>query len=240
MRFSDYVRSINGQPTKFLEADKGGSGGSSGGSGEGGTGGSDGGSGGSDGGAGSGNPSNSLDELMKDPAFKAQYEAKMKEQLGKRMKKYENVDPEEYARLKAEEDKKKQDEMTEAQKLQAKIDKMEADQQKIAEREKDIVVKEYAINEGLDPKLVARLIDKSGIKKEGDEFTGVEEAFKAVQEEFPQLFQGSDGGEGGNNQNQNQNQGGRFNLPNQRGNNPPKKKGYDAGKARAEARHKKQ
>jgi hypothetical protein len=220
----------------MLDADKGGG---AGGSGEGGQGGgsNEGGEGNQ---GGNGNPSNSLDDLLKDPAFKAQYEAKLKSQLGQRMKKFEGIDPEEYEKLKAEADKKAQDEMTEAQKLQAKIDAMEAEKAQFAEREKDIAVKEFAITNGLDPKLIARLIDKSGIKKSGNDFEGIEDAVKAVQEEFPQLFQGSDEGEDQGNQGQNQNQGGRFNLPNQKGNKPPKKGGYDAGKARAEARHKKQ
>lgn len=230
--YNHYVRSILGgngfQP--MFEADKG----AGGGSGEGGS------DKGDDKGSGAGDHSNSLDELMKDPAFKAQYEAKLQEQLGKRLKKYDGVDPDEYKRLKDLEDKKKQDEMTEAQKLQAKIDAMEAEKLTFAEREKDIAVKEFAISNGLDPKLIARLIDKSGIKKSGEDFEGIKEAVEAVQSEFPQLFQSEEGddeqGQGGNQGGQ----GGSFTLPKQKGNKPPKKGGYDAGKARAMARHQKQ
>jgi hypothetical protein len=232
--FNTYVRSLLGgrgfQP--MFEADKGGSGGSGS---EGGTGGE-----GGEGGSGNGNPSNSLDELLKDPEFKKAYEAKLQDQLKKRLKKFEGVDVDEYTKLKEEADKKKQSEMTEAQKLQAKIDAMEAERAVFAEREKDIAVKEFAISEGHDPKLIARLIDKSGIKKGEGGFEGIKEAVEAVQAEFPQLFQ-TEGGDGSQGQGGSQggSQGG-FSLPKQKGNQAPKKGGYDAGKARAEARHKKQ
>ena len=229
--YNSYIKSLLGgrgfQP--MFDADKGGGAGEGGQGGEGGEGGSGGNAGGS----------NSLDELMKDPEFKKAYEAKLQEQLGKRLKKYDGLDPEEYKRLKEADDKKKQEEMTEAQKLQAKIDAMEAERKGFEAREIDIAVKEFAIAENLDPKLIARLIDKSGIKKAGLEFEGIKEAVEAVQSEFPQLFQTEGGNEGGNQGGGQGGQGSGFKLPNQKGNNPPKKGGYDAGKARALARHKK-
>lgn len=233
--YNSYIRNVLGgrgfQP--MFSPDGGGSGG------EGGQGGSgEGGEGGEGGGAGAGGSNNSLDELMKDPEFKKAYEAKLQEQLGKRLKKFDGIDVEEFKRLKAEEDKKKEETMTEAQKLQAKIDSMEAERLQFEVREKDIAVKEFAISEGLDPKLIARLIDKSAIKKSGESFEGVKEAVEAVQSEFPALFQ-SDGDEGGQGGNQS-GQGSGFKLPNQKGNTPPKKGGYNAGKERALARHKKE
>lgn len=232
--YNTYIRSILGgrglQP--MFSPDGGGSGGGEGGQG------GEGGEGGSGGGAGGSN--NSLDEMMKDPEFKKAYEAKLQEQLGKRLKKFEGVDPEEFKRLKDLEDKKKEAEMTEAQKLQAKIDAMEAEKLTFAEREKDIAVKEFAISNGLDPKLIARLIDKSGIKKSGEDFEGIKEAVEAVQSEFPQLFQSEEGDDEQGQGSGQSGQGGSFTLPKQKGNKPPKKGGYDAGKAKALARHQKQ
>lgn len=232
--YNTYIRSILGgrglQP--MFSPDGGGSGG------EGGQGGSGEGGGGEGSGGGAGG-SNSLDEMMKDPEFKKAYEAKLQEQLGKRLKKYDGVDLDEYKRLKEEEDQKKQESMTEAQKLQAKIDAMEAERKSFEVREMDIAVKEFAISNSLDPKLIARLIDKSGIKKSGESFEGIKEAVEAVQAEFPALFQSEEGGGEGGQGGSNSGQGGTFKLPNQKGNKPPTKGGYDAGKARAMARHKK-
>jgi hypothetical protein len=233
--YNSFIRSmISGRGFQpLLDADKGGGSGGEGGSGEGDK-------GGEGGGTGAGGSNNSLDELMKDPEFKKAYEAKLQEQLGKRLKKYDGIDPEEFKRLKAEEDKKKEESMTEAQKLQAKIDAMEAERKSFEVREIDIAVKEFAISESLDPKLIARLIDKSGIKKSGENFEGIKEAVEAVQSEFPALFQADDGDEGGGSGGASGGQGSSFKLPKQKGNNPPKKGGYDAGKARAMARHKKE
>lgn len=236
--------SLKGQT--LYSAEGGGAGGGQGGNPEGGQGGQggnpEGGQGGGNpegGSGGAGNQSNSLEELMKDPTFKAQYEAKMKEQLGNRLKKFEGVDVDEYKRLKEEEDKKKQDEMTEAEKLQAKIDKMNDDLAKAEISMRDVAIKEYAIAQGMDSKLVSRLIDASVVKRgESGNFEGIEEAVKTVTEEFPQLFQTQEGGQGG--QGGNNNQGGNFKLPNQKGNPPTNAKGYDKGKALAESRHKKQ
>jgi hypothetical protein len=225
----------------MYDANKGGGGAGGGQGGEGGEGG--GGEGGGEGGAGTGGSaggSNSLDELMKDPVFKAAYEAKLQEQLQKRFKKYEGIDPEEFKKLKEEADKRKQEQMTETEKLQAQIDAMKAEQEKLVVREADIAVKEYAISNNLDPKLIARLIDKSAIKKGAEGFEGIKEAIEAVQAEFPQLFQTDGGGEGGGQGGNNGGQGSGFTLPNQKGNTPPKKGGYEAGKARAMARHQKQ
>lgn len=231
--YNTYIRSLlNGHGFNPMFSPDGG-GGSGGEGGQGGSGG-EGGEGGQ-GGSGNGNPSNSLDELLKDAEFKKQYEEKLKEQLGNRMKKFENVDLDEYKRLKEEADKKKQEEMTDLEKAQAEVERLKQQTAAIEAREADLAVKEYAISNGYDPKLIARLINKSGIKKgDNGEFEGIKEAVEAVQTEFPQLFQEGNGGEG-----EGGNQGG-FKLPNQKGNNPPKKGGYDAGKARALARHGKQ
>lgn len=190
-------------------------------------------------GAGNGNPStNSLEDLLKnDPDFKKQYEDKIKENLSQRMKKFEGVDLEEYKRLKAEEDKKKQENMTEAEKLKAELDSYKAKTDALEAKERDLAIKEKALTDGLDAKLIAKLIDPSSIKRaeEGDGFTGIEEAIEAVKEEFPQLFQSTEG-----NEPESKKMGASYKLPTQKGNPDHKTKGYDAGKARAMARHGKQ
>ncbi len=186
--------------------------------------------------AGTGDPqANSLDELLKDPIFKAQYEAKFQSQLNARFKKYENVDPEEYKRLKAEEERKKQDELTETQKLELKLQAMEAERTTLVEKERDVTIKEFAIENGLDPKLISRLVDKSSIKQnESGQFEGIAEAVEQIKTEFPQLFQEQQEPPGGNNKPPS------YKLPGQVGNPPTPKDPKEAGKARALARHNKQ
>lgn len=135
----------------------------------------------------------SLDELMKDPKFKKQYQRKLKEQLNKRMKKFDGVDPEEYRQLKEKADKKKQkdqdEEDDEAESLKGELTEKE---KKLARAEKKLkrsAVKEFAMEEGYDHKLLARLINLDEVEMdEDDEPMNLEELFEEVQSEFPQYF----------------------------------------------------
>lgn len=202
------------------------------GAGAGGTGGSD--DAGDDKGSGAGDQTtNSLDELLKDPTFKAQYTAKLQEQLGSRLKKYEGVDLEEYNRLKKLEEDKANAELTEAQKLQKKVEAYEAKQAQYENKDREFAVKEYLIDNNLDVKLISRLIEKSGIKRseDGESFEGIKEAVEKVAVDFPQLFPTGDDGEDDKSSNP------RFKLPKQKGNPDTKKDPREAGRQRALARH---
>lgn len=225
-----FLRSLLGDyvgRTIYMDADPGGGGGQGdppGGQGEGNQ-------------AGTGDPlPNSLEELFKkNPALKTEYEATLQTHLGKRLKKYENVDPEEYKRLKAEEERKKQEELTDTQKLELKLQAMEAERTTLAEKERDISIKEYAIDNGLDPKLISRLVDKSSIKpNDSGQFEGIAEAVEQIKTEFPQLFQEQQEPPGGNYKPPT------YKTPGQTGNPPTPKDPKEAGKAKALARHNKQ
>lgn len=122
-----------------------------------------------------------LDELLKDPAFKKQYNAKLKEQLSKRMKRHNK----ELERLKGK-DKKGDDEGTD-----------DDDQTRINEkrllraerREKRAIVKEFAVDNGHNPRLLARLIDLDEIELDEDgEPENLDELFEELEEEFPEYF----------------------------------------------------
>lgn len=134
-----------------------------------------------------------LDELLKDPKFKKQYQAKFKEQLSKRMKKYKDIDPDEYRRLKEQAEKKKQkeqeDESEEAESLKSELKEKEKQLLRAERREKRALVKEFAIDNGYNPKLLARLIDLDAIElDENGEPENLEELFEEIQEEFPEYF----------------------------------------------------
>lgn len=196
--------------------------------------------GGEGGEGGNDNPSNSqvdFAELLKDPTFKAQYEAQLQKNLKQRMKKYDGVDIEEYKQLKQLQKEIEEKDLTELQKAQKRLADLEAANQEFAVKEKRIAVKEYAIDNGMNPKLVARLIDIDSIKKGEQGWEGLEEAIESLVEEFPDLFNRDNDGEGeGSNGRKSTST---YTAPRQKGNNPTKKNPYDSGKSRAMARHKK-
>ncbi|QFG05682.1 scaffolding protein [Bacillus phage 035JT001] len=234
MDFNTYIRTISSgrgfQP--LLSADQGGGGG------EGGTDnqtnkGEEGGQGGAD------DHLNSLDldALMKDPVFKAQYEERMKEQISRRLKKYEGIDPEEYKVLKAKEEQQAQANMTEAEKLQKELEAYKLREKELEDTQKEIAVKEFAFANGHDPKLLSRLIDTSGLTKgEDGKYQGLSEAFEQVKNEFPHLFPSEDESNSQSDETH-QGGGGAYKLPTQKGNPEKKKDKYSSGKARAMARH---
>jgi hypothetical protein len=131
-----------------------------------------------------------LQELIKnDPKLKKQHTQLMKEQLAKRMKKYKDVDPEEYRRLKQQADKDKgngsddEEDTDPAKKLQ------EQRLLRAESREKRALVKEEALERGYNPKLVARLIDLNEVDLDEDgESDNLDELIDDLEAEFPELL----------------------------------------------------
>lgn len=139
-----------------------------------------------------------LAEMMKNnPNLKQQYQEMLKTQLGKRMKKFEDVDVEEYRLLKEKAEKSKgkgkgsdkddPDDDKDDLKLELKV--KEEKLLRAQRREKRASVKEFAIDNGVDPKLLARLINVDDIELDEDgEPENLDELFKELQEEFPQYL----------------------------------------------------
>ncbi len=138
-----------------------------------------------------------LDELLKDPDFKKQYNKRFKKQLGKRMKKYKDIDPEEYRRLKeqAGKDKDKQDgdDDNELETLRNKLSDKEKRVERAERREKRAMVKEYAVDNQVNPKLLSRLINVDEIDLDEDgEAENLDDLFEELEEEFPEYFGATD------------------------------------------------
>ncbi|WP_263707987.1 phage scaffolding protein [Shouchella tritolerans] len=134
----------------------------------------------------------SLDELLKDPEFKKQYEERFNKGLKKRLKKYEGVDVEEYKRLKEEANKDGSDNDEEkGDETDSKLNEHEKRLARAERREKRAAIKEYSIEKGVNPKLAAKLIDIDSIEMDEDgEPTNIEELFEELEEEFPEFFKG--------------------------------------------------
>ena len=168
----------------------------------------------------------SLDELLKDPAFKKQYQAKFQDQLKKRMKKFDGIDPDEYRRLKeqaekeqSDGDKKKSDEDTQLTEREKRIQRAEL-------REKRAAVKEFAAENGHNPKLLARLIDMNAIEMDEDgEPLNLDELFGELEEEFPEYFGQKE--EEDTQQSKNKKQ--QYNPGGQKGNDKKEKDAYEVG-----------
>jgi len=136
-----------------------------------------------------------LDELLKDPKFKKQYNAKLKGQLSKRMKKYKDVDPEEYRRLKEQAGKKKDDagDEDELETLKSELTEKEKRIERAERREKRAMVKEFAVDNQVNPKLLARLINVDDIELDEDgEPENLDDLFEELEEEFPEYFGATD------------------------------------------------
>lgn len=135
-----------------------------------------------------------LNELLKDPAFKKQYNKRFKKQLGKRMKKFEGIDPEEYRRLKEQAGKKKgkqgdEDDDDETETLREQLQAKEKKLLRAERREKRAMVKEYAVDNQVNPKLLARLINVEDIELDEDgEAENLDDLFEELEEEFPEYF----------------------------------------------------
>ncbi|WKV22453.1 putative minor structural protein 1 [Bacillus phage vB_BceS-M2] len=204
-----------------------------------GDGGGDGGAGGESG-TGGGSPEiPDLEELLKNPTFKAQYEAKFKTGMSQRMKKFDGVDVEKYKAWEKAEQERIDGEKTEVEKLQGQLAIAQAKAAATEAKEKAIAVKEHALDNGMNPKLVARLINLDSVKvNESGEFEGIVEAIEAVKAEFPDLF-GADnsGGGSGDQSNGGNNGGGTYKHPNQKGNPATPKDPTALGAAIAAQRH---
>ncbi|WP_068672285.1 hypothetical protein [Oceanobacillus sp. Castelsardo] len=138
-----------------------------------------------------------LDELLKDPKFKKQYNAKLKGQLSKRMKKYKDIDPDEYRRLKEQagkkNDKQDNDDEDELETLKTQLTEKEKRIERAERREKRAMVKEFAVDNQVNPKLLARLINVDDIELDEDgEAENLEELFEELEEEFPEYLGASD------------------------------------------------
>lgn len=181
----------------------------------------------------------SLDELLKNPAFKKQYNQKLKDQLGKRMKKFDGVDPEEYKRLKAATDKGKTKDSDDDE-----TGKPDPEQQKrllrAERREKKAVVKEFAVDNGHNAKLLARLIDIDAIELDEDgEPENLDELFEELETDFPEYFGAADDDDDEEERTAKKKQSGYVPGSTQKGNKKKKVDAKEAGRQRALARHKK-
>ncbi|MFD1350153.1 phage scaffolding protein [Oceanobacillus caeni] len=183
-----------------------------------------------------------LDELLKDKKFKKQYQAKLKEQLGKRMKKYEGIDPEEYRRLKEKAEKKKDDagDEDELETLKSELTEKEKRIERAERREKRAMVKEFAVDNQVNPKLLARLINVDDIELDDDgEPENLEELFEELEEEFPEYFGASDDEEE-EDEPERKKKTTFVPGPRQKSNKKKKVDPYEAGRLKALERHKKE
>ncbi|WP_374187443.1 hypothetical protein ACEPPU_24140 [Priestia aryabhattai] len=141
-----------------------------------------------------------LAEMLKDPVLKKQYQALLKTQLGKRMKKFEGVDVDEYRQLKEMADKKKQQDKDsdddDKDNLKSELKDKQDKLLRAERREKRAAVKEFAVDQGVNPKLLSRLIDMDSIELDDDgEPENLDELFEELQDEFPEYFKAQDDSE---------------------------------------------
>lgn len=127
------------------------------------------------------------EKLKKNPAFRKAQKADFDARLDKRFKKYKDVDPEEFRRLKAAADKGNKNNSEEDD------PKGNRDQDKLVQRaerrEKRAIVKEFAVDNSYDPKLLSRLIDLDSIELDEDgNPENLDELFEELEEEFPNYF----------------------------------------------------
>lgn len=133
----------------------------------------------------------SLEQMLKEnPALKKQYNALFKSQFSKRLK---GIDLKEAKRLLREEAerKSKEEEDEDKDKANSKADEISKKEEKLNLRVKRAAVKEYAAENNLNPKLLARLVDldKLDIDEDGEiDPDELEELVEELTEEFPELF----------------------------------------------------
>lgn len=132
-----------------------------------------------------------LDELLKNPKLKAAHEAKIQKQLDRRLRKYKDVDPEEYRKLKAAADKG-----SDKKKADAPDDDRETTEklQKAENRLKRAAVKEFAVDSGVDPVLLVRFIDLGKVELDEDgEPENLDELLEDLQEsKYAKYFAAAD------------------------------------------------
>lgn len=178
--------------------------------------------------------------IKKDPKLKKQYQEMLKTQLGKRMKKFEDVDVEEYRQLKEKAEKGKdkgkgsdKEDHDDAVELKSELKAKEEKLLRAERREKRATAKEFAIDNGVDPKLLARLIDVDAIELDEDgEPENLDELFEELQEEFPQYLKAQEESDEEEDQRTTKKKGFYSAGSTQKGNTKPKEKdGYDVGVA---------
>lgn len=180
-----------------------------------------------------------LEQMIKDdPELKKQFNQLFKSKFDKRLK---GVDIKKAKELLAKEQQKQDDKQGEgSDEGDAKTAKL---QLKLDRKAKRLSVKEYAADHGHNPKLVARLVDldKLELNEDGEvDSDDLEEAFDALEDEFPDLFAAGDDEDDDVEEQRKTKKKNRSSYrpgSHQRGNKQPKKKAYEAGKARALARH---
>lgn len=185
-----------------------------------------------------------IDELLKDKNFKKQYQKKMKEQLGKRMKKYEDVDPDEYRRLKEQAGKKKDKGdggEDDPEDLKSQLSAKEKEIQRYERMGKRAMVKEFAVDNQVNPKLLSRLINVDDIELDEDgEPENLDDLFEELEEEFPEYFGAADDDDEDEEDDKKSSKQ-RFTPGRKQKTNKKKKVDpYDAGRQKALERHKKE
>ncbi|WP_028983326.1 hypothetical protein [Sporolactobacillus terrae] len=180
-----------------------------------------------------------LEQMIKDdPKLKKQFNQLFKNKFDKRLK---GVDLKKAKELLAKEQEKQDDKKGEGNdeddaktaKLQLKLDR----------KAKRLSVKEYAADNGQNPKLVARLIDldKLELNEDGEiDPDDLEDAFDALEDEFPDLFANDNEDEDEEQRKSKKKRSSYKPGSRQKGNKKMKHDPYESGKARALARHKKE
>lgn len=109
-----------------------------------------------------------LDTLLQNPKFKAAHEAKLQKQLSRRMKKFKDVDPDEYRKLKAQQKGDDNDDEGDKggndRKKDSAPDELAQRLARAELREKKALVKEFAVNNGVDSFLFSKFVDVNDIE----------------------------------------------------------------------------
>ncbi|MDF2909506.1 MAG: hypothetical protein K0Q56_386 [Sporolactobacillus laevolacticus] len=180
-----------------------------------------------------------LEQMIKDdPKLKKQFNQLFKSKFDKRLKGVDLKKAKELlAKEQQEQDDKKGEDKDEDDAKTAKL------QLKLDRKAKRLSVKEYAADNGQNPKLVARLIDldKLELNEDGEvDPDDLEEAFDALEDEFPDLFAEDEDDDEDEKSKRKKKSSSYKPGSHQRGNKKPKHDPYESGKARALARHKKE
>jgi hypothetical protein len=136
----------------------------------------------------------SLEQMLKDnPALKKEFNKLFKDRFDKRLK---GVDLKEAKRLlKEKSDKLDQDDQEDKDRKQKnKEDEISDKARKIEVKTKRLAVKEFAVDNNLNPKLLSRLIDLDKLELDDDgelDNDDLEELVDELTEEFPELFRKS-------------------------------------------------
>lgn len=160
------------------------------------------------------------------------------------MKKYEDVNPEEYRRLKEQAGKKKgksDSSDDDPEDLKSQLSAKEKEIQRYERMGKRAMVKEFAVDNQVNPKLLARLINVDDIELDEDgDPENLDELFEELEEEFPEYFGATDDEEDDEEDDKKSSKQ-RFTPGRKQKTNKKKKVDpYDAGRQKALERHKKE